>query len=185
MTVGSGNVLIAIIMANDSVPNDVLSSVTWNGTNMAPLIHQANPGSGGSVWLYGLCNPTAGNQNLVVNLTSGTDRFYVSAVSFSGANVSSCPNSAFPPANVASAQGNASSASINIPTATGHQIVSGVFNDEVANGVTMNLTTIDTNTGFNIAVGSNYGSGAPSSVTSTATFTGTSDYGIAGVDVSN
>lgn len=190
LTVGSGSnraLIVQLWFSNLIVPAGL--TVTWDsgGTNQAmSAIAGTTTGtnavlSGASV-LYGLVAPTSGNKNLVVSWTGNLEA-HATAVSFTGVDQTGGATS-FANGNITNVTTlTAGPISITTTSATGNMVVCAFSQNQ--NNFTANTGTqiaVDNASGPNLAVISSYTNGA-ASVTSTATFAGTSAQIASSVDV--
>ena len=97
-----------------------VTSVTWNGVSLALINSLQSAGTLGMVQLWGMVNPAAGNNNLVITWTGGASNLIIDAESWSNVDqtggVTSFPNST-------TNSGTSITSTITINTTTGNACV--------------------------------------------------------------
>ena len=190
LAVGSGSnraMAVEIVWgANSTVPSGVTAVWDSGGTNQAmTLVTGTNAGSSAATAassIYALLAPTSGTKNLVISWT-GSNEAHAAAVSFTGVDQTSVAV-AFPHGTTNFKVGaTASPCSVTVTSATGNMVVNGFF-QKIGGWGTISGTTIATDgvTGPNQGVAFSYASGA-ATVTSTAAFSGSDEWGAFGCDI--
>ncbi len=180
LTVGVGaTALLAWFQTGSSVVSPVL---TWDsgGTNQAMTIIGSTLIAGGRCYLFGLLNPTPGNNTLAASW-SGSANCLLDAISFTGTDNITFAN-AF--RNFTSATPTGTSGTITVPGTVGNiQVVGGTQNSYPFAAMT---TTGSTEVFRDATHAAGIGCRAPSaaSLTWTASTSTSTQYALVGVDVS-
>lgn len=178
MTVGSGSNRALIALADFSALSSTCPppglTVTWGAQSMTQIgFAQAQDSANPCAMLFGLVNPTSGNQTLTASWTGNRDAV-LTAISFTGVNQTGGATS-FPNSNSANDGGTTgTSASVTVSSASNAYVVTAFVGDNTFNGTVgpAGATAIPMNVGgsglsFITAEGS-YVPGA-ASITATAT----------------
>lgn len=128
-TVPSGANFAVLICQSSTTSGDVFGTATYNSVSMSSEVVENNT-SGTVTEMWSLANPSVGTFQVSVDLTVSQDGGCV-FIPYSGADVSGDPFT-----GVTSAQGQATSTTLNVTCATGNEVVSG--------GGTASLRVIET-----------------------------------------
>lgn len=182
LTVGSGTAraLTAEVVFLGTVTNPAF---IWDqgGTNQSATLITSKAGVNGQfACLFGLINPTAGNKAARVTWTGGTTEVTVQAESWTNVDQTGGVTS-FP--NASGATGNSNSASVGVTSAVGNWTVSAAVAGslQAISSVSATQTFLIHGHG-NIECGGSRATGSASN-TMTATFAGTDQWAIVGMDI--
>jgi hypothetical protein len=138
-------------------------------------------------YVFGLRNPTAGNQTIVVTFSGGSFAFHygpLGIITFNGVDTTS-DATAFPTAHLTSSQGTSISPSLSVTSAVGNMVAGFIIDDSgpisSISGTTCFLDTSGDAIGGNVAL--NYASGAASVTVSASGVSSADNWIICGVDI--
>jgi uncharacterized repeat protein (TIGR01451 family) len=178
-TVGSGQNRVLIVGTSNRDGNKTVTSVTYGVSSLTRIGYQNGPGNTARMELWYLLAPASGTADIVVTW-NGSNAVAAGAVSFTGVDQAT-PLGAF-----ASAQGNTSSASVAVSSATGDVVIDTI----AATGDAVSLTaggsqTVQWNVGSGTAGGDVRAAGSTkpgaSSVTMSWTLGASKQWGLGAV----
>jgi hypothetical protein len=187
LTIGaslSNSALLVGIAAQTTTISGV--AMTWNGVSLTQIgTDNVTNGTNGTVQLWGLINPAAGNNTLAITW-GGTEQMTVWAASFSGVDqtggTTSFPN--FTSAKAAIATPSTPS-TITVTSASGH----ATFAVHSAGDTSVNANSVDNNavgvghdSSSAVSAGANYAT-TGSNTTLSCTWSGNSQWAASGVDI--
>lgn len=122
LTVGSGTNRALVAVITFDVDPGAFTAAKWGTQNLTQIVK--NTGSDGTAILFGLVNPTSGNQTFTFTWTTSANDTYIDAISFTGVDQTGGATS-FPNSTTASPSSTATP-SITITSATGNYTVSAM-----------------------------------------------------------
>jgi hypothetical protein len=166
----SANYLVVGVSSWDATAGDaVVSGVTYNGVSMTSLGSRQDAGNE-AVSLWGLANPAAGSNNVIVTMAGSCSEFIAGAVGFAGVNTGA-PSGTFAGADYGGT--NSGTATVNVTSETDALVIGVLYvNNNPTEGAGQ------TPQWENFAYGATYGAASTeagaASVTVSYTFTSTS-----------